>query len=65
VYRTYSTYARGLEPMVGTYAILDMVSKGRDEGGLPSTMSWVKHHDKYEQLVSLGESCCQAKEART
>jgi predicted dithiol-disulfide oxidoreductase (DUF899 family) len=49
----------------GTYAILDMVPKGRDEGGLPSTMSWIKHHDKYEQLVSLGESCCQAKEART
>jgi len=65
VYHTYSTYARGLESMLGTYAILDMVPKGRDEEGLPSTMTWVKHHDKYEQLVPLGESCCHAKEART
>lgn len=65
IYHTYSTYARGLESMIGTYAILDMVPNGRDEAGLPMTMSWVKHHDKYEQLVSLGESCCHAKEART
>jgi predicted dithiol-disulfide oxidoreductase (DUF899 family) len=23
------------------------VPKGRDEAGLPFTMAWVRHHDKY------------------
>jgi hypothetical protein len=33
---------------VNTYGYLDLVPKGRDEGGLPFTMSWVRHHDCYE-----------------
>jgi predicted dithiol-disulfide oxidoreductase (DUF899 family) len=33
--------------MVGTYNYLDLVPKGRDEGGLAFTMSWVRHHDRY------------------
>jgi predicted dithiol-disulfide oxidoreductase (DUF899 family) len=48
IYHTYSTYARGLDPLVGTYQLLDLVPKGRDEDGLAFTMSWVRHHDKYE-----------------
>jgi predicted dithiol-disulfide oxidoreductase (DUF899 family) len=24
------------------------VPKGRDEDGLPFTMDWVRHHDRYE-----------------
>ncbi len=47
VFHTYSTYGRGCEPLVGTYIILDMVPKGRDEAELPWTMAWVRHHDKY------------------
>jgi predicted dithiol-disulfide oxidoreductase (DUF899 family) len=47
VFHTYSTYGRGCEPLVGTYMILDMVPKGRDEAELPWTMAWVRHHDKY------------------
>ncbi len=47
VFHTYSTYGRGLDQLVGTYTLLDLVPKGRDEGGLQNTMSWVKHHDKY------------------
>lgn len=47
VFHTYSTYGRGCEVMMGTYRLLDLVSKGRDEGGLPHTMAWVRHHDKY------------------
>ena len=35
VFHTYSTYGRGLEAMLGTYAILDRAPKGRDEDGLP------------------------------
>jgi predicted dithiol-disulfide oxidoreductase (DUF899 family) len=47
VFHTYSTYGRGVEVMMGTYRLLDLVPKGRDEAGLPHTMAWVRHHDKY------------------
>ena len=47
VFHTYSTYARGAEPLVSTYALLDLVPKGRDEDGLAFTMAWVRHHDRY------------------
>jgi predicted dithiol-disulfide oxidoreductase (DUF899 family) len=47
IYRTYSTYARGLDVLNGTYHLLDMTSKGRDEDGLPFSMAWVRRHDKY------------------
>lgn len=47
VYRTYSTYARGVDMLNGAYHLLDLTSKGRDESGLPFTMSWVKRHDQY------------------
>jgi len=49
VYHTYSTYARGLDALIGTYQWLDLVPKGRDEAGLTHTMAWVRHHDRYEQ----------------
>ncbi len=48
VYHTYSTYARGLDTLVGTYQWLDLVPKGRDEDGLNFSMAWVRHHDRYE-----------------
>jgi hypothetical protein len=47
IFHTYSAYARGTELLVGTYNYLDLVPKGRDEDGLPFTMSWVRHHDRY------------------
>src|SRR3984893_10918688 len=47
VFNTYSTYARGLDPMNVTYQRLDLVPKGRDETGLPHPMSWVRFHDQY------------------
>lgn len=50
VFHTYSTYARGCEPFLGTYAILDLVPKGRDEDGLSFSMAWVRHHDKYDEF---------------
>ena len=46
IYRTYSTYARGLDVLNGTYHLLDMTSKGRDEDP-DHPMSWVKRHDRY------------------
>lgn len=46
VYHTYSCYARGLDILNGAYNILDLVPKGRDEGG--QNMAWLRHHDRYE-----------------
>jgi len=48
IFHTYSTYARGNDPLIGTYNYLDLVPKGRDEDGLVDTMSWVRHHDRYD-----------------
>ncbi|HET7756789.1 MAG TPA: DUF899 family protein [Steroidobacteraceae bacterium] len=47
IFHTYSTYARGLDPMNAAYQMLDLVPKGRDEAGLPHSMSWVRLHDQY------------------
>ncbi len=46
VYHTYSTYARGIDMVNGTYNFLDLVPKGRDEGSKPQ--AWVRHHDRYQ-----------------
>lgn len=47
IFHTYSTYARGLDSLIGTYHFLDLVPSGRDEEGLAFSMAWVRHHDKY------------------
>jgi predicted dithiol-disulfide oxidoreductase (DUF899 family) len=50
VYRTYSTYSRGLDLLIGAYNLLDLVPKGRDE--IPEApMKWVRHHDRYDQAA--------------
>ena len=46
VFHTYSTYRRGVEAMMGTYTLLDLTPKGRDEAD--GAMAWVRHHDRYE-----------------
>ena len=48
IYHTYSCYARGLDMLNGAYHLLDLVPRGRDEGGLSYTMEWLRHHDRYE-----------------
>ena len=45
IYRTYSTYERGLDLLVGAYNVLDLTPKGRNEEG---PMNWVRLHDRYE-----------------
>jgi predicted dithiol-disulfide oxidoreductase (DUF899 family) len=47
VFHTYSAYGRGLELLLGTYRILDLVPKGRGEEGLGFSMEWVRYHDSY------------------
>ena len=44
---TYSTFARGLDPLNPVYQMLDLVPKGRDEDKLPYPMDWVRRHDEY------------------
>lgn len=44
---TYQTFARGLEPLNSTYAILDLTPNGRDEDDLPWPMAWLRRHDEY------------------
>jgi len=44
VYHTYSTYARGLDGLWGTYQWLDRAPKGRNETGV-----WWRRHDEYGQ----------------
>src|SRR5512132_377265 len=45
VYQTYATTARGVEPVMGYYPILDRAPKGRDEGDAPQT--WIRRRDEY------------------
>ncbi len=65
VLHTYSTYGRGLEVMMGTYALLDLMPKGRDERDVDYRMEWVRHHDRYEpapvaKAAPAAGSCCAA-----
>jgi predicted dithiol-disulfide oxidoreductase (DUF899 family) len=46
VYRTYVTTARGLEPAMAYYGLLDRTSRGRQEEG--ELEHWLRRHDEYE-----------------
>jgi len=45
VYRTYVTSARGLEPVMGYYGLLDRAPTGRNEDG--EQVFWLRRHDEY------------------
>jgi predicted dithiol-disulfide oxidoreductase (DUF899 family) len=45
VYRTYVTNARGLEPAMGYYGLLDLAPMGRNEEG--EQVFWLRRHDEY------------------
>jgi predicted dithiol-disulfide oxidoreductase (DUF899 family) len=53
IFHTYSSYARGLDMLIGAYNWLDLAPKGRDEEGLVHTMAWVRHHDKYDSAYTV------------
>ena len=46
VYRTYVTSARGLEPAMAYYGLLDRTPRGRHEEG--EREHWLRRHDEYE-----------------
>jgi predicted dithiol-disulfide oxidoreductase (DUF899 family) len=64
VFHTYSTYGRGVEAMMGTYNMLDLMPKGRDERDVPYPMEWVRHHDRYDPAPAKAapavDACCKA-----
>jgi len=45
IFHTYSTFARGIDMFNTDYNYLDVVPKGRDEGG--KGPYWVRRHDEY------------------
>lgn len=47
VLHSYSTYARGLDPMNAAYQLLDLTPLGRDEDRDERPMQWLKRHDEY------------------
>lgn len=53
IFHTYSTYGRGLDPLLGVYQLLDLTPKGRNEAGLPWPMAWVRHHDRYQATAAV------------
>ncbi len=58
IFHTYSSYGRGGEAFLTTYALLDITPKGRDENGPHhNLMDWVKRHDEYDRAAA---PCCHA-----
>jgi hypothetical protein len=62
--------------MLGTYMILDIMPKGRNETGRGDLTDWVRHHDRYGAgghvaatgryvAASESERCCRATEEKT
>jgi predicted dithiol-disulfide oxidoreductase (DUF899 family) len=47
VHHTYSTYARGVETLMGTYQYLDLAPAGRNEDGLEFKQARWRRHDEY------------------
>jgi len=62
VFHTYSTFGRGVEVMMGTYSLLDLTPKGRDERDVAYKMEWLRHHDRYEPAAVAQAACahCEA-----
>jgi len=51
VHHTYSTYARGVEQLMGTFGFLDIAPLGRNEDP-EHTGAWWHRHDEYEEAAS-------------
>jgi predicted dithiol-disulfide oxidoreductase (DUF899 family) len=52
VHQTYTAGARGVEFLMGYYAILDRAPNGRDEGD--GFQLWIHRHDEYPSRSRLG-----------
>jgi predicted dithiol-disulfide oxidoreductase (DUF899 family) len=58
IFHTYSTYARGLDSIIGVNHFLDLAPKGRNERDADGKLvDWVKRHDRYEDSPAAA-ACC-------
>jgi predicted dithiol-disulfide oxidoreductase (DUF899 family) len=59
VFLTYSSYARGVERVVGAFDLFDMTPRGRNETRI---MDWVRRNDEYERPkgAAPAKGCCAA-----
>ena len=62
IFHTYSSFARGGEMFLGSYAFLDITPKGRDETINGNLTDWVRHHDRYDDDTG---SCCRSAHGAT
>ena len=58
IFHTYSSYARGGELLLGSYAVLDITPKGRNETINGNLTDWVRHHDRYQDENE--GACCHS-----
>lgn len=68
VFHTYAAFGRGAEEVLGTYMLLDLTPKGRNEGPDGNLTKWVRHHDRYgadghvspigRWVPATAKSCC-------
>lgn len=54
VYHTYSAYARGVEPLVNTMALLDMTPLGRQDGEIKGEGLGYRRRDEYSEKELQG-----------
>jgi predicted dithiol-disulfide oxidoreductase (DUF899 family) len=52
IFHTYSSFARGGEMFLGSYAFLDITPKGRNETKNGNLTDWVRHHDRYDAATA-------------
>jgi predicted dithiol-disulfide oxidoreductase (DUF899 family) len=56
VFHTYSAFGRGAEEILGTYMMLDLTPKGRNETGPNHDLTdWVRHHDRYDAAGTVND----------
>lgn len=57
IYLTYSSFARGMEELLGAYVILDVTPNGRNEKGPNHNLTdWVRHHDRYGAVGHVADT---------
>lgn len=62
LFHTYSSFGRGFEEVLSTYAALDIMPNGREEAPGENLATWVKHHDRYNRSDAAprpaANGCC-------
>jgi len=57
IFHTYSSFARGGELGLASYAVLDITPKGRNETINGNLTDWVRHHDRYDGGRGAAPDC--------